>query len=49
MSNIKKEDFSKNCTMDDDHDKNCWNCTNFIFPIGCMIGKEIEIEVENNE
>lgn len=43
-----KQDYSKICTMDDDHDKHCWNCTKFVFPIGCMVGEEEKIEKERN-
>ena len=35
-----KQDYSKICTMDDDHDEHCWSCTKFVFPIGCMVGEE---------
>lgn len=37
-----KEDYSNICTMDDDHDKHCWNCVKFVFPIGCMIEEKEE-------
>lgn len=36
-----KQDFSKQCNMnDDDIRNNCWNCIYFCFPIGCMLGEE---------
>lgn len=37
-----KQDYSKICTMNDDHDDRCWSCTKFVFPIGCMEGEESE-------
>lgn len=36
---IKKKDFSDVCTHDDDNDPHCFNCLNFVFPIGCMEGE----------
>lgn len=47
MSIIKK-DYSNECTHDDDKDPRCWSCTKFLFPIGCMIGEEQEIEKTSN-
>lgn len=37
-----KKDYSSECTMDDDHDEHCWDCTCFVFPIGCMKGENDE-------
>jgi hypothetical protein len=35
-----RKDYSQACTHDDDNDPLCWQCTNFVFPIGCMLGEE---------
>lgn len=36
-----KQDFSKQCNMNDDDERNnCWSCIHFCFPIGCMFGEE---------
>lgn len=34
------KDYSQECTHDDDNDPLCWKCSNFVFPIGCMLGEE---------
>ena len=34
------KDHSQICTHDDDNDPLCWSCSNFVFPIGCMLGEE---------
>lgn len=37
-----KKDLSANCDKDDDNLENdCWNCTYFCFPIGCMYYEEL--------
>lgn len=35
-----RKDYSQICNHDDDNDPRCWECTNFVFPIGCMLGEE---------
>lgn len=35
-----RKDYSQMCTHDDDNDTLCWQCSNFVFPIGCMLGEE---------
>lgn len=44
MSNNKeKKDYSVTCNLnDEDMNNNCWNCSNFCFPIGCMVGIDEE-------
>lgn len=37
-------DYSAECTMDDDNDTKCWNCSCFVFPIGCMKGEKSDAE-----
>lgn len=38
---IEKIDRSKNCNLDDeDLDNNCFDCSYFVFPIGCMKGEK---------
>lgn len=32
-----KHDYSNECDMNDDNENNpCWNCSYFLFPIGCI-------------
>lgn len=44
--NKEKKDYSNECTHDDDNDKRCWECINFLFPIGCMLDEKEEYEVD---
>ena len=51
MSIIKK-DYSATCDLNDENLNNdCWGCTRFVFPIGCMVGEEhlkiMEEELKN--
>lgn len=40
-----KKDLSQNCDKDDENKNNdCWNCSYFLFPIGCMFYEEKENE-----
>ncbi len=39
-----KKDYSQQCSMDDDNEPLCWECKYFVFPIGCMIGEDVEDE-----
>jgi len=32
---------------DEDKNNDCWNCTRFCFPIGCMVGIEDDDKEEN--
>lgn len=33
----ERKDLSANCDKDDENVKNdCWHCSYFLFPIGCM-------------
>lgn len=42
-----RKDYSKECTHNDDNDLLCWQCSNFVFPIGCMLGDEYYYELDN--
>lgn len=36
-----KKDLSQNCDKDDENMNNdCWSCSYFLFPIGCMFYEE---------
>lgn len=38
---VEKTDHSSWCDKNDENKKNdCWHCTRFSFPIGCMYGEE---------
>lgn len=38
---MEKIDYSINCNLDDeDTNNNCFGCSRFCFPIGCMVGEE---------
>lgn len=40
---VEKEDYSATCNLDDeDQSNNCWGCSRFCFPIGCMVGEDGE-------
>lgn len=37
----EKIDYSEYCDFDDENLMNdCWNCSKFLFPIGCMVEEE---------
>lgn len=37
----EKKDYSQGCDKDDENINNdCWNCSYFCFPIGCMFYEE---------
>lgn len=41
----EKIDYSANCNLnDEDTNNNCWGCSRFCFPIGCMVGEDGEVE-----
>ena len=41
-----KIDLSLNCNLnDEDMENDCFNCTRFIFPIGCMCGNDEEDKI----
>lgn len=44
----RKIDYSNECTHNDDNDQRCWNCTNFVFPIGCMKDEVNTKDGDNN-
>lgn len=36
-----KQDLSLTCNLDDEDMANdCWNCSRFLFPIGCMCDED---------
>lgn len=35
-----RKDYSQMCAHDDNNDPLCWQCSNFVFPIGCMLEEE---------
>ena len=37
-------DYSAECTMDDDNDTKCWNCSCFVLPNGCLKGEKSDAE-----
>lgn len=40
---VAKKDYSSICNCDDEDMANpCWECTKFLFPIGCMAGEDEE-------
>lgn len=44
-----RRDLSQGCNFDDESEQNdCWHCTYFLFPIGCMYGED-EDEQKNTE
>ena len=46
----EKRDYSISCDKDDENLRNnCWNCTRFCFPIGCMYYEDLENEGLVNE
>ena len=48
--NNEKKDFSNICNKDDENLNNpCLNCIHFLFPIGCMINEDIELESQHLE
>lgn len=39
----EKKDYSAKCNLDDeDLHNDCWGCSRFLFPIGCMVGEDGE-------
>lgn len=41
----EKRDYSAHCNLNDEDEANdCWGCTRFLFPIGCMVGEDDPIE-----
>lgn len=43
-----KADLSANCNLnDEDVNNDCWNCSRFLFPIGCMVGEDGEGRAES--
>lgn len=41
----ERKDFSGTCDRDDENPNNpCWDCSNFVFPIGCMIDEKKEVK-----
>ena len=49
-SNIAKRDYSADCNLnDEDKNNNCWNCTRFMFPVGCMVHLDGKGRCKQNE
>lgn len=39
----EKKDYSAKCNLnDEDLHNDCWGCSRFLFPIGCMVGEDGE-------
>lgn len=44
----QRTDHSATCNLDDDDVSNkCWECSRFLFPIGCMVGEDGEGRAES--
>ena len=45
----EKRDYSLTYDHDSDSDDQCWECKYFLFPIGCMYGKNEEDYISYSE